>query len=233
MPKRKGTYASNSRRVYKRRRPFRRMARLAPVRRSRIGRAPITVHNFVRRDANSYTTTVLTGTNGVGAGQNFTFDSIVNATEFGGLYDQYKIWKIVVEFKLHTNPNSDYVTDGGATATLAPVTFPTLYVVNDHDDSSTPDLNTIRQYARTKRFVLAPNKIIRWSIRPTVLQLGYRTGVTSTYLPKYNQWVDMTNLDVPHYGMKFYIDNDNLVLGGQGLVVRREVKYYFSCKDVR
>lgn len=233
--KRKGSYRSNSRRVYKRRNvTVARPRRLARANRSRIGRrkaAP--VHNYSRRDANTVSISIPIGSSAVSYGQTFTLDRLVNATEFQALYDQYKVWKIVLEFKMHTNSYVSQVTDGGAAAALAPVSFPTLYIFNDHDDVSAPTLNDMKERASAKRFLMAPNKIIRWTIRPSILVLGYRSALTNTFSPAYNKWVDMTNMDVPYFGLKCYLDNDGVNVVGQAMVMKMEAKYYFSCKDVR
>lgn len=224
MPKRRGTYASNSRRVYKKRKTYkRRTMRRTGVMRSAIGRTPrIPTYNFSRRDANTVVTTIPMTQTSVGVAQSFQMDRVINAVEFQNLFDQYKIWKIVLEFKLQSNP---YLAASNPT-------FPTLYVCNDHDDTSAPTLVNIKERALTRRYVMRPNSIVRWTLRPATLAESYRSAITVAYTPNFNKWLDITNMDVPHFGTKWVLDNDG-VAATVDIVMKMEAKYYFSCKDVR
>lgn len=167
----------------------------------------------------------------------FMLSNVQNYTEFTNLFDQYKITKVEVLLKLHTNTFFQLATDG-TTAINAPVAFPTIYMYNDHDDADTPTLVDMRQRQKVVRRVLRPNSVVKWSVRPSILNQLYRTALTTGYAPKFNQFIDCSATDVPHYGWKYYLDYDGYTTPsgggyGQDIHVNVELKYHFECKDAR
>lgn len=230
------------RRSYKRKRVAtysaqRRPAKLSIMRSLTTGR---NIHSFSRRCATQLIT-LSANSVGVGAGYQFQFNQMINSSEFSVLFDMYKITRVTMEFHLHTNPFIEIGTNpvNANSVGYAPTTFPTLYIRNDHDDAAAPTLDAMKECSSTKRFVLAPNKFIKWSCKPAILGQLYRTAVTTGYSPQWNKWIDMGNLDVPHYGTKLFIDYDGFTVPaaaapyGQDITVNMETKIWFTCKDVR
>lgn len=154
-------------------------------------------------------------------GASFSLSALPNVSEFANLFDQYKITHVQLRFHLDTDP--------GAQA-AASAQYPKLYYATDYDDANAPaSLDDLRQHARMQCRVLTPNRPIKVNIKPAVTTLVYRGPTTSSYVPKWRQFIDMAQTDVPHYGLKWGIDN----LTNTNYKVRVEGRMWFTCKDVR
>lgn len=149
------------------------------------------------------------------------FSNITSSGEFAALYDQYRINFVVLKVWLRLDP--------GAQAAASAI-VPRFWWVRDTDDSNAPSsLNELREHHDCKIKALSPYKPIVIKFRPNVLDLAYRGPVTSTYTPRFKQWIDMATTDVPHYGIKFAIENFTTT----NYWVDIEATHYFSCKGVR
>lgn len=220
----------------------RKVGRLSSVYRKsalRVPRSP-QLHSFSRMTSN-FQITLPANSSFSNGSILFQLDQLVNHTEFTALFDQYKITKVVMYFKLHTNPYMIYATQyTPGTLAAAPVTFPTLWLHNDKDDSTAMARSEFQERQKTFRRVLEPNKIIKWTCRPTILAQLYRTAATTGYAPKYGQFIDCAQPNVPHYCTKWGIDYDGYTLPntaagpyGQDLQVGVEMRYFFTMRDVR
>lgn len=170
----------------------------------------------------------------------FKLEDVRGVADFADLYDRYKLTTCVLRFKLVTNPDSTArlnwpLTDTNTATALQPSNwFPKLWYCPDYDDNTAETLNELKERAKTKCVVLRPNKIIKIVVKPAVTVQTYRTATSTGYAPTWNQWIDMANRDVPHYGLKFVVDccgidpNDTYPFK---LEIDRQ--YYFTCKDVR
>lgn len=151
----------------------------------------------------------------------FSLGQLPQVSEFTNLFDRYKITHVQLRFFLKIDPSAQ---------TAANASFPKLYFVKDYNDTSTPsNLDELRQHNKCQVRVLNPNRPIIVNIKPAVLSETYRGVATTTYSPKWRQWVDCTHTDVPHYGLKWGIDdftNTNYKLDIEG-------KMWFACKDQR
>lgn len=237
-----GTYKSNSARVYRARiKRVKRtnVRRAGAYKKSSIGRS-LSVHSFTRM-SNNFQIQLAAGTSYNSGAILFKLDDLVNHTEFTALFDQYKITKVDVMFKLHTNSFQQYATQlVSGTIALAPTTFPTLWLVNDKDDSTSLSRSEFQERGKAVRRVLSPNKIIKWTVRPCILTQLYRTVASTGYAPKYGQFIDCAQPNVPHYCTKWGLDYDGYTLPaitagpyGQNIDVGVEMRYHFTCKDVR
>lgn len=215
-----------------------RKQRIAKSRKMRVPRLKLRrvpqmgMHRFTRMVANSQLITVAAGSTGVAFTKTFTFDELAGYTEFTSLFDQYKIVKVECMYKLHTNPTITLATDNAVLTAAQNLTYPTIYLINDYDDSSAETLAQLKQRERLRRFVLSPNRIIKWTVRPTILAQLYRTVATTGYAPKRYQWIDVANTDVPHYGVKGFVDYD-AATNQQQITVNVEYKFHFQLKSVR
>lgn len=151
----------------------------------------------------------------------FSLASIPNVGDFTSLFDQYKITKVELFWKLAVDPSAQ---------TSSSSQWPTLYYVNDHDDS-TPftSINQMRECNKMRFKVLRPFRYAKTIIKPAVLSEIYRSAVSTSYVPKWNQWVDMVHTDVPHYGVKYAFD----YFSNLSYVVQIRAKYHISFRHTR
>lgn len=191
------------------------------------------VHSFKRWAVSS---TKLGGATAAGAGyaEAFTFNQLPSYSEFDVLYDRYMLTTVVFKVQLINNPDAGYYVANNTLANAANW-YPKFWYVTDYDDDTTPTtLDELKQYAKTKHFVLQPNKEYKIVIKPAVNIQTYRTATTTGYAPKWKQWIDIAQTDVPHYGLKYWIDPNNIDANdAQQPSVRIERLFYFKCKDVR
>lgn len=154
----------------------------------------------------------------------FSLSQVVNASEFTNLFDQFRINKIVLKYRLVTDP-ANYL--GNNTGIV-----PRLFWFHDYDDATAPaSLNEMRERPKCKIRVLNPYKPIKIAFTPSVLVTGYESGVSSMYMPKFKQWIDMADSTTQHFSIKFAIDQfaNNISIYN----VEIEPWFYFSCRNVR
>lgn len=165
--------------------------------------------------------------------ETFTFDSISAYSEFSSLYDRYRITAVQMNITLINNPDAFLYTNGAVNNQNQTNWYPKLWYVKDYDDSSTNTLAALRERSGVKCVILRPNKVYKITVRPAILNQTYRTSTTTGYAPKWKEWIDMANANVPHYGLKWVVDTQDLDPDDQHpFKVRVEYKYFFTCKDV-
>lgn len=151
----------------------------------------------------------------------FNLAQLPNVADFTALFDRYMITHIQLRFYLKIDPSAQ---------TASTASYPKLYYVKDYDDASAPgSLDVLREHSRCVQKVLHPNRPVIVNIKPAVLHEVFRTGVLTSYSPKWKQYIDMANTNVEHYGLKWGIDdftNTNYKLDIEG-------KMWFQCKDIR
>lgn len=167
-----------------------------------------------------------------------SFDLIKAYSEFTALYDRYKITNVQIQLSLITNPNSANPTNIAAASATTYYNNPTnwypkFWYLFDYDDDSAISLSVMRERSKVKCFILQPNKLYKINLKPSILVQSYGTAVTTGYTPKWNQWVDMANTAVKHYGMKYVVDTQGVDPDNTyPFKVRMEYRYFFTCKDV-
>jgi len=204
------------------------------TKRSRVSR---NVHAFrrwtneVRHSCTGTTTSV---------GYECTFDTVRGYTDFTDLYDRYMITCIVMRFRLVNNPNNSIALNNldndPATVTkwVSSNWYPAMYYCKDYDDSAAETMEQLKERANTKRILLQPNKFYKIVLRPAVAMQTYATATTSGYAPKWKNWIDMAQTNVPHYGLKYVIDTSAQdPADTQPFIVERSTQIFFKCKDVR
>lgn len=178
-------------------------------------------HSFKR----SFEYTVLdqtTAVNGIATGAwTFNLGNLPNNAEYTALFDRYMITYIKLYVYLRIDP-------GASAANTAH--FPMMYIIRDYDDSSAPvSISNIFEHARVQRRMLQPNRPVVIKLKPATLGLTYNTAVSSTFSPQWNKWIDMANTTVPHYGLKWALEN--WAAPGTNVIVRGTM--WFRCKDSR
>lgn len=165
----------------------------------------------------------------------FKFADIIASTEFQTLYDQFKIDYVMVHIQLVNNPDAAIAPNNDPAAVNNSTNFyPKLWYIRDFDGGSSETLSSIKERQGVKYMVMRPNATLKVKIRPMVAVQTYRTATTTGYGPK-RMFLDFVNgTEVPHYGLKCVFDT----LGfnppdTQPYKLRHEIKYYFTCKNVR
>lgn len=155
----------------------------------------------------------------------FRLSDVPNVGEFSSLFDQFKLTYVKLMFKLNQDPSSQPATNSF---------YPTMYHSVDHDDAVAPSsLNDMREHGRTRMSVLRPNRYTVVKVKPSVLFEAARNpgAGTTTYCPKWRQWVDMAHTDTLHYGLKYALDNTFNLNPNYSLEV--QAQYWFQCRDTR
>lgn len=170
----------------------------------------------------------------------FLLNSLYSYSEFTTLFDKYRLDKAVVYIQMINNPNAALVTNVTSGANINAATsyvnssnfYPKMWYITDHDDSATTTIAAIKERVGVKCCVMKPNVVKRITVKPACAVQLYRTATTTGYGPKYGQFIDMAQTDVPHYGLKCVFDP--LGLDPQDkYYFRYEWKLYFTCKDVQ
>lgn len=159
-----------------------------------------------------------------------------NVAEFSGLYDQYRIdW---VDFEIGFTCN-DAESVSGNNAYL-----PFLTVAKDYDDCNTASTTDLNQYNNCKMIQLGNSKakpfdMIR--VKPRCLtsikvspDSGSSTYSISPMLGKENPWLDTTNTNVEHMGIKmaYWVPSQPVNTTTYGFLLIR-AKYHFCCRNAR
>lgn len=212
----------------------RKITRRRLTRRKRVSRVSrsLNVHSF-RRWAGQAAYNFASPNVELDVTHNFQIGNIVNPTEFSSLYDRYMITGVLVRIRLINNPDAAQfpnLTTGGNPGNI----YPRLWYCPDYDDNATETVSELKERSRTKMRVMHPDRDIKIFVRPAVNAQLYRTAVTTGYSPKWKQWVDFAQTDVPHYGLKWAAE-----IAGFSPVASYPYSftvnfcYYFKCKDTR
>lgn len=204
--------------------------------------------------------TLPTLTNATGAGASYpylqvgssSFTSIASGVKFGGafsfqlaqcanvseitsLFDNYRIKKVVLRFDYSVNQApSTVASPSGNQATAVPI----MHICPDFDDNAVPAARTSvleNGYARTVRL----DKTFTMSLTPraqSTVTSGSASGLVAGGLMPLGQWLDAASTQVPHFGVKFWIDDFawSSLVGATGIFATLRVTptYYLEAKNV-
>lgn len=153
----------------------------------------------------------------------FTLNSIPGVSDFTGLYDQYRInavkWTLIPR-----GNNSDITPGSGSTSSANSVG---IFSCLDYDDST--NLTSITQYLQYQN-----NKMTRTHqqhsryLKPKI-NAQIVNNVTSVSAVNMKGWLDITASDVPHYGIKYCLQQAPSSVQQFDL----KVDYYIAFKCVR
>lgn len=141
-----------------------------------------------------------------------------NLGAFGNLYDQYKINKVVMQFvPKFTDSDIGTAPTGGQLSMFASCI--------DYDDATIPlSIGDILERNNAK---LHRTRIVTRVLKPCV-NFNVSTGATAGVSTKQSPWLDVTNTNVPHFGVKIGITG-TAVIQSYDIIV----KYYLSFRQVR
>ena len=160
----------------------------------------------------------------------FQLSDLPNVSEYKALYDQYKITGI----KFTAVPRTSMTTQGVVTGTTAPVGYGQVVTAIDYDDAANPIAkDTLLEYGSAK--FTPSSKVHSRFFRPKVLNAVWVNIASTGYSPVKAPWVDQANDNLPHYGLKMWIDPPENSSGGSNSSISYDVyaTYYFMCKNTR
>lgn len=153
------------------------------------------------------------------AGYNFQLSQVGgNVGPFTALYDQYRIAKVVWQLVPKWNVSDVNTTAGGGN-------LPMIATCIDYDDSNTPpNYGDVLQRQNAK--IHRGAKIITRVFKPCAnFVVDATTGALNA---KQSPWLDVQNINVPHYGVKLAIQGPAVALDFDVIV-----KYYLQFRQVR
>lgn len=203
-----------------------------PARRPRRVMIPMSgTHKFKRTFVDERIVTDTAGNAAVG--KLWKFNQVPNVTEFGNLFDQYRITKISIRMMWRSTGISAIET---AATSNQETGAPIVYDVVDYDDGNAPtSRDDILQYGKHKITPFGTNKrTLKRTVYPRNLNIIFRTGVTNGYsLADYGTWVDMAQTDVEYYGWKAWIDSPGSGTSQPAQFFDITYTVHFECKNSR
>jgi len=161
----------------------------------------------------------------------FKLSDVSGYTDFTTLYDMYRIRAVAV----YVSPTIQPV---GTTTAGTLSTFNTkCTTVIDYDDSDVlASVGDARQYDTCKHvwMNIANNKPHKRYFTPAVATEVYRSTISTGYGVKWGEWIDCSQADIPHFGLKINLSTPVAITSADvGVGVTVEVKYYLEFKTTR
>lgn len=160
----------------------------------------------------------------------FTLQDIAGASEFTGLFDQYRIAGVMLKFKYNSN-----TWDGSNTSGRAQ-NQPVIKYDYDYDDKTLPIVNTFIERMGVKSKLLNDQRFVKIFVKPRILGVtaDATTLVATTSSTLRAPWLDTSNDSIQHLGLKGYIEG--MPLGSTtalSSVIQCECTYYLEFKDIQ
>lgn len=141
--------------------------------------------------------TNFTGYYDFGAGISFQLADLANYTAYTGIYDNYKINSITLEL--------EYMQSYAVNTSTG--VNPTVYAVQDHDDSNTPGvISNVTSHAGCKnfRFGNKGQSTFKITIKPRLAANVYGSNLTSIGYQQAQGWQDCNFPNNQYYGLKLW-----------------------------
>lgn len=188
--------------AYKRRKYAYRKRKYA--RKSAISRMSVNHHRF-RRFGLTTAYNFANPNTSIDQAFSFALDKIVGYTEFTSLYDQYRIRSVTMTIRFLNVPEAN--SQIGVTTIPNPMNiYPRIWFITDRDDATAESWTAIKERSIAKFRTMNPRKDVKIYVRPTPLMQLYRTDVTTGYATNKRCWIDCSQPNVPHYGIKWSIE---------------------------
>lgn len=141
--------------------------------------------------------TVAATTGKLGA-ESVSLSLVPEQANYTKVFDQYRITHVKWTF-----------TNVGSNSSVATTKTPFIYYAADFDDQNRPATKgAILNMDNVKKDSLTPGKMVHVNVKPRLAQALYNNGLTTGYgLGPAAAWVDCASIQIPHYGMKYCIDN--------------------------
>jgi hypothetical protein len=140
------------------------------------------------------------------------------SSDLSSTFQQYRIIKARVTYKLVTAPNS------------ANAAFPTLYTAPQYLQSGLPgSRDEVLQYQGMKVFQFAPSRTeVTYTYVPKVNRVVYRSAIASSYEPC-SAWLSTLDLNAQHYYSAEWIDRYNTTTNNEH-TIEKVVTVWVQCK---
>lgn len=167
-----------------------------------------------------------------GTALSFKLSDVAGYTDFTTLYDMYRIRAVAV----HITPS--YAPSDISPNNVNTTTWNTKCAVAiDYDDVTAPaSLGELRQYDNCKMIWMniSQGKPTVMYFTPACAPEIFNSGISTGYGVSWGKWIDCSNPDIPHYGLKFALSSGfTLTNADIGFGVTIEVKYYLEFKTTR
>lgn len=189
-------------------------------------------HNFVERfEENIRLVTPIVNTSGNltnTISKKFSLDMITQHPQYGDLFDEYKINKIVATFRW--SPSTYVVTN--STAAYSSNLSPLLFFKVDHNDDSAQSLVELKKSMKTHYKMLKYDEPFTMQLKPAS-QILVDANIGNTFTPKWNRWITTDVMDVNHLGLKLQVQVPTDVGSSTNYDMGRidiEYKMYFTMK---
>ncbi len=157
----------------------------------------------------------------------FKLGQVIDHAHLQGLFDQFRIRKVVVDF---VPRRTSQVITSVDTSAINVLSIPMFVTCIDLDSDQVPtSLNQLREYSTRKE--TPATKKHSWILKPAILTENYRSLTTTSYSPKVDQWLDTIHDDVPHRGVRYFMEGDTVNPGRYQYEIM--ATYYIECKNVR
>jgi len=214
------------------RRQMRKRVKVMNGRKRTINKVRRQIHMYKR---SAYLGTVVSSISALGVpapvanAYSFSLAQLPSVSDFTALYDQYKI----TGAKLQLTPALSEGIQSPIFGTASALGYSRVHTVIDYDDTLVPTSeDQLLEYGSHKS--TAPFQTHSRYIKPKVLHEIYRSAIATAYAPRANTYLDMTNTDVPHYGLKLWISAPNTTAGtAASITYKVYLTLYFACKNTR
>lgn len=153
----------------------------------------------------------------------FALSNLPDSSDFTNLFDQYRIMAVAVQF-VPTFTGSD-MNPSSSTPYLQP-----LYTCIDYDDNTSPVDENYMLCKDTMKMTRGHHTHRRY-FTPAISSETYKTAVTTGYSTLRKQWLDCTDSTIPHFGLKYFIEANNIT--ATTLRYKIYAKLYMQFKGVQ
>lgn len=161
----------------------------------------------------------------------FSLDMLSQYTELINIADRYKINSVSVKVLYSANSIMGGPSGGSGFSSIQP----TISWLPDYDDATPPTTTLLDAKMGLKTKALGNGKFVSIRVRPKVAQPVYDGLITTAYtVPTKQLWVNSVATGVPHYGIKGYISNwDMLANTNVTSAFTFDVTFNVSLKDLQ
>lgn len=177
--------------------------------------------------------TFVQGTGNFGGALQFMLAHVANPAELTNLFDQYRIKAVKIDCMLtYNSAESGITTAAGAAQAYRSGVLPTMHYTVDFDDNTAPTniVSVLENSYATSRRMDKPFSIM---IKPRAQQIVTNgSSQVAGGLLASNTWLDNAATAVPHYGLKFWVEDWPISEVAGTFAIKFIPTYYLEAKNV-